>query len=194
MFAVLINIIVVNAGRELAFILQAFFMSAYFVQFRYWYLCTPVYALNGHTAFTTECDEQRVRHRYLLFLLCKITSRIPLSLCSAVTERLPTKRVSFPVFHSTATPCAITIPARGHVDAKHPIRLPCVIPSVRYCMLRIRQFAVSKSRTVAYGFLPVFGYIMGGLYIAKPILYLIYALCSKPASGVSCMNQNRVFQ
>lgn len=190
----LINIMKSNAGRELAFILQAFFMSAYFVQFRYWYLCTPAYALNGHTAFGFECDEQRVRHRYLLFLLCKIIETIPLSLCSAVTERPPTKRVSFPVFHSTATPCAITIPAQGHVNAKHPIRLPCVILSVRYCLQRIRQFAVSKSRTAAYGSLPVFGCIMGGLYIAKPILYLIYALCSKPASSASCMNHNRVFQ
>ena len=30
--------------------LQAFFMSAYIVLPRYWYPCTPVYRLNGHTA------------------------------------------------------------------------------------------------------------------------------------------------
>lgn len=31
--------------------MQAFFMSAYFVVLKYWYPCTPVYRLNGRTAF-----------------------------------------------------------------------------------------------------------------------------------------------
>ena len=50
--------------------LQAFFMSAYFVvSLRYWYSCTPVYRLNGHTAFGSECVEQRVRHEYFFFII-----------------------------------------------------------------------------------------------------------------------------
>lgn len=36
---------------KLALYMQAFFMSAYFVVLKYWYPCTPVYRLNGRTAF-----------------------------------------------------------------------------------------------------------------------------------------------
>ena len=52
--------------------LQAFFMSAYFVVSKYWYPCTPVYRLNGRTAFRVECDEQRDRHGYLFYLYVKL--------------------------------------------------------------------------------------------------------------------------
>lgn len=92
MFATLIiNNIVSNAGRELALTLQAFFMSAYIVVTRYWYLCTPVYVLNGRTAFETECDKQRDRHGYLFYLLCVIFSLFPTLHCLATAERQPTK-------------------------------------------------------------------------------------------------------
>lgn len=81
-----------NAGRELALTLQAFFMSAYLVVTRYWYLCTPVYWLNGRTAFLDECDRRRDRHGYLFLLLCVTTSRF-LTLCRLSTaERQPTKQ------------------------------------------------------------------------------------------------------
>lgn len=45
-----------DAGRELALTMQAFFMSATMVlNLRYWYPSTPVYRLNGRTAFEFEC-------------------------------------------------------------------------------------------------------------------------------------------
>lgn len=92
MFAVLnIYNISPNAGRGLALTLQAFFMSAYIVVFRYWYSCTPVYRLNGRTAFGDECVKQRDRHGYLLFLLCVIFITFPTLHCLAATERQPTK-------------------------------------------------------------------------------------------------------
>ena len=80
-----------NAGRGLALTLQAFFMSAYIVVFRYWYSCTPVYRLNGRTAFVGECVTQRDRHGYLFLLLCVIFTNFPTLHCVAATERQPTK-------------------------------------------------------------------------------------------------------
>ena len=44
-------------------------MSANYVVPRYWYPCTPVYALNGHTAFVRECDKQRDRHGYFFIIM-----------------------------------------------------------------------------------------------------------------------------
>lgn len=92
MFATLnINIISVNAGQWLALMVQAFFMPVNIVLNLYRYRCTPVYRLNGRTAFTDECVKQRDRHRYLLFLLCVNFISIPTLHCLAAAERQPTK-------------------------------------------------------------------------------------------------------
>lgn len=134
MFAVLIiNNISRNAGRELALTLQAFFMSAYIVVFRYWYLCTPVYRLNGRTAFLDECDKQRDRHGYLFLLLCVITSSFPTLHCLAATERQPTKPAhnNLPTTHTpTSRHWASTF--RTSPSASFANRMPAV-PSLPEC-------------------------------------------------------------
>lgn len=47
------------------------------------YLCTPVYVLNGHTAFLDECDEQRDRHGYFLFIMNNIIQTSNVALLSS---------------------------------------------------------------------------------------------------------------
>lgn len=91
MFAMLNKNIRSNAGQWLAFILQAFFMSAYLVVTRYRYLCTPVYRLNGRTAFGRKCVKQRDRHGYFFYLLCVTFTTLPTLHCLAATERQPAK-------------------------------------------------------------------------------------------------------
>ena len=94
MFAVLINNILTNAGRRLAFQCAGiFYVRNRFSTTLYRYPCTPVYRLNGRTAFVSECDEQRDRRGYLFYLyLCYSITHFPMLQCSAATERPPTKR------------------------------------------------------------------------------------------------------
>lgn len=110
MFAVLIIQISTNAGRELALNMQAFLLSAYIVQPKYRCPNTPVYWLNGRTAFVDECDKRRDRFGHLLFLLlCYKTSTFPTLHRLAAAERQPTKRVPL-LFASPAIP-TLTLPA-----------------------------------------------------------------------------------
>lgn len=96
MFAsLIINHITVNAGRELALSVQAFFMSADIVSIfiKIWHLGTPVYALNGRTAFTVECDKQRVRPGcFFYYTLCYKINSISTAHCLAPARRPLTKR------------------------------------------------------------------------------------------------------
>lgn len=62
MFAMLIIHNPTNAGSELAFSVQAFFMPGHIV-YHIWYPCTPVWSVNAPTAFV-GCDKQRERHGY----------------------------------------------------------------------------------------------------------------------------------
>ena len=78
-------------------------MSAYLVFTRYWYLCTPVYRLNGRTAFGRECVKQRDRHGYLFLLLCVIFTTFPTLHCLATTERQPAKTAHRPSTIHTLT-------------------------------------------------------------------------------------------
>ena len=122
-----------NAGRELALTLQAFFMSAYIVVFRYWYLCTPVYRLNGRTAFGRKCVKQRDRHGYLILLLCVIFTTFPTLHCLAATERQPTKPAhnNLPTTHTpTSRHWASTF--RTSPSASFANRMPAV-PSLPEC-------------------------------------------------------------
>ncbi len=94
MFAVLILHIPQNAGSELAFSVQAFFMPGHIV-YHIWYPCTPVWSVNAPTAFC-GCDEQRERHGYFHFknlLLYSTMQKFP-PLPQTVSERPPTKRAS----------------------------------------------------------------------------------------------------
>ena len=96
MFAVLIiNHITTDAGRELALSVQAFFMSADIVSIfiKIWHLGTPVYALNGRTAFGFECDKQRVRPGcFFYYRLCYQIKTISTAHCLAPTRRPLTTR------------------------------------------------------------------------------------------------------
>ena len=98
MFAVLNNHIRLNAGRELA--LQRagiFYVRNYFSTTLYRCSNTPVYRLNGRTAFSRECVKQRVRFGHLFYLyLCYSITTFPILHCLAETERPPTKRASDP--------------------------------------------------------------------------------------------------
>lgn len=94
MFAVSITTYISNAGSQLAFTVQAFFMPGHIV-YHIWYPCTPVWSVNAPTAFEI-CDRQRERHGYFHFknlLLC-LTMQKFLQLISTASERPPTKRVS----------------------------------------------------------------------------------------------------
>nr|DAZ75442.1 MAG TPA: hypothetical protein [Caudoviricetes sp.] len=93
MFAVFIIFNRSNAGWQLAFTVQAFFMPGHIV-YHIWYPCTPVWSVNAPTAFD-RCDEQRERHGYFHFknlLLCSTMQKF-LQLRSTASERPPTKRV-----------------------------------------------------------------------------------------------------
>ena len=52
---------------RLAFFAGIFYVRRFCVTKDIWYPCTPVYRLNGHTAFVLECVEQRDRHGYLFY-------------------------------------------------------------------------------------------------------------------------------
>lgn len=166
MFAVLIiNNIPTNAGRGLALTLQAFFMSAYIVVFRYWYSCTPVYRLNGRTAFVGECDKQRDRHGYLLFLLCVIFTNFPTLHCLAATERQPTKPAHK---YSIRTHCVSTTPRANAVASLHSHR-PCVSCSFIPSRLPIRTSAESRSTIPAYSLPHASGHMTAESFIRKLI-------------------------
>ena len=111
MFATSINHISRNAGRRACIERAGVFYVRTYCTTLYRYPCTPVYRLNGRTAFLDECDRQRDRHGYLLFLLCYNASRFPTPHCLPATERQPTKRArtSRP---SPGTPTP-TLPAWG---------------------------------------------------------------------------------
>lgn len=97
MFAMPIIHIPLNAGSELAFSVQAFFMPGHIV-YHIWYPCTPVWSVNAPTAFS-GCDRQRERHGYFHFknlLLCLTTMQKFPQLPLTASERPPTKRVLLP--------------------------------------------------------------------------------------------------
>lgn len=166
MFAVLIiNNISRNAGRGLALTLQAFFMSAYIVVFRYWYLCTPVYRLNGRTAFLDECDKQRDRHGYLFLLLCVITSSFPTLHCLAATERQPTKPAHN---NSIRTHCVSTTPRASVAASLHNHR-PCVSSSSLSSRLPIRTSVESRFTIPAYSLPHASGRMAAESFIRKLI-------------------------
>lgn len=154
-----------NAGRGLALTLQAFFMSAYIVVFRYWYSCTPVYRLNGRTAFVGECVTQRDRHGYLLFLLCVIFTNFPALQCVAATERQPTKPAHK---YSIRTHCVSTTPRASVAASLLPLWNYGHSSSV--CSLQlIRTSVVSRYTIPAYSSQPVSGCMAVGSSSNKPI-------------------------
>ena len=166
MFAVLNNFnISRNAGRELALTLQAFFMSAYIVVFRYWYLCTPVYRLNGRTAFLDECVKQRDRHGYLILFLCVISSSFPTLHCLAATERQPTKPAHN---NSIRTHCVSTTPRASVAASLHNHR-PCVSSSSLSSRLPIRTSVESRFTIPAYSLPPASGRMAAESFIRKLI-------------------------
>lgn len=124
MFAASINHISENAARQLAFIHAGIFYVRRHSSITL-YRCpsTPVYRLNGHTAFSDECDRQRDRLGHLLFLLWYNSSVIPTQACLSATERRPTKRAHF--LFSTPTPCGSTL-RRAAVTAARRTQPPCV--------------------------------------------------------------------
>lgn len=94
MFAMSIIHIPQNAGSELAFSVQAFFMPGH-IMYHIWYPCTPAWSVNAPTAFC-GCDRQRERHGYFHFktlLLCLTMQKFP-PLPQTASERPPTKRAS----------------------------------------------------------------------------------------------------
>lgn len=156
-----------NAGRELALTLQAFFMSAYFVVLRYWYSCTPVYRLNGRTAFLDECVTQRDRHGYLFLLLCVISSSFPTLQCVAVTERQPAKTAHS---YSTRTHFVRTM-QRANADASLRLHRPCASSSLSALQACIRTSAKSRYTILAFSSLPECGCMEAELSINKHIPY-----------------------
>lgn len=149
MFAVLIiNHITTDAGRELALSVQAFFMSADIVSIfiKIWHLGTPVYALNGRTAFVVECDKQRVRPGcFFYYTLCYKINHISTAHCLAPARRLLTKRASA----STAPTPSVSTTTGAAVAAVRQTACPCVSSSSPACNSSTQTSASLKSKTAA---------------------------------------------
>lgn len=127
MFAVLIIHILLNAGSELAFSVQAFFMPGHIV-YHIWYPCTPVWSVNAPTAFS-RCDKQRERHGYFHFknLLLYLTMQKFPPLLLTASERPPTKRVLLPsplpaILSPTLPPTASTFMGAPFATCVRPTR------------------------------------------------------------------------
>lgn len=148
MFAPLIKIILTNAGRKLAFTHAGVFYVRRFYGITL-YRCpnTPVYPLNGDTAFVSECDKQRDRFGHLLYYsLCYSITHFPPLPCLAASERPPTKRAS--CLHSTPTPCAPTL-RTGNAAAMLRTPLLSVPPCRRNFSTSIPPSAASSCATRA---------------------------------------------
>lgn len=126
MFAVSITSFLKNAGNQLAFTVQAFFMPRHIV-YHIWYPCTPVWSVNAPTAFL-RCDRQRERHGYFHFktlLLCLTMQKFS-QLLKTASERPPTKRVLLPS-PSPAIPSP-TLPPTASTCTDVPFAT-CVVPT-----------------------------------------------------------------
>ena len=127
MFAASNNHISKNAMRQLAFDAGIFYVRRHSSITLDRCPCTPVYRLNGHTAFFDEDVRQRDRLGHLLFLLCYKSSKFPTQDCLSATERRPTKRANRLL--STPTPCGST-PRRAAGTAVGRTPPPCGPTSV----------------------------------------------------------------
>ena len=149
MFASLIkNIYFTNAGRELALSVQAFFMSADIVSIfiKIWHPGTPVYALNGRTAFVKECDKQRVRPGcFFYYTLCYKHLHLSTAHCLAPARRPLTKRASA----STAPTPSVSTTTGASVAAVRQTAFRCVKISSPACNSSTQTSASSKSKTAA---------------------------------------------
>lgn len=148
MFATLINHIRTNAMRKLAFIHAGIFYVRRHSSITL-YRCpsTPVYRLNGHTAFVRECDKQRDRLGHLLFYtLCYSITNFPTPHCLAATERRPTKRAHRLL--STPTPCGSTL-RRAAATAARRTQPTCATPSAANSSACIPTSAASACVTRA---------------------------------------------
>ena len=148
MFAVLINHIESNAGRELALIMQAFLMSADIVLIskRYRHPGTPVWSVNAPTAFDSECDKQRERPGCFFFTLCYKNRVFSTAHCLAPMRRQPTKTAK--TSYRTSTRCA-SIRQPEHAAGKLLLPLPCASNSASGCSGNSILSAPSKSRIQA---------------------------------------------
>ena len=147
MFATLINNIPTNAMRKLAFIHAGiFYVRRHSSTTLYRCPSTPVYWLNGHTAFVGECDKQRDRLGHLLFLLCYNTPTLPTPHCLAATERRPTKRAHRLL--STRTPCGSTL-RRAAATAARRTQPTCATSSAANSSACVPTYAASACATRA---------------------------------------------
>ena len=161
MFAVLNNHIRLNAGRELA--LQhagIFYVRIHIGTTLYRCSNTPVYRLNGRTAFSRECVKQRVRFGHLFYLyLCYSITTFPILHCLAETERPPTKRASDPSrLPETLTPTshawAWTCRAATSATAARPTRRGTPLPARSTSAARATPWAPQRIPSSSNGYSP----------------------------------------
>ena len=97
MFAVLNIYNKPNAGGQLAFTVQAFFMPRHIV-YHIWYPCTPVWNCNGTTAFGLNVlSSGKDTDTFILTIICLCLTNQTNStavLLTTASERPPTKRVA----------------------------------------------------------------------------------------------------
>lgn len=173
MFAVLINHIESNAGRELALIMQAFLMSADIVLIskRYRHPGTPVWSVNAPTAFDSECDKQRERPGCFFFTLCYKNRVFSTAHCLAPMRRQLTKRASFQ--YSTRTACASTQKTASVADVHRP-PVRCAASSLTNWFRTSRTSVPSKSKTPAFYSLPASKGIVAAPSTAQPTPYTVW--------------------
>lgn len=129
MFAVLNIYNNSNAGCQLAFSVQAFFMPGHIV-YPIWYPCTPVWSVNAPTAFELNVlSSGKGTDTFILKTNCLcLTNQLTLILqCLAASERPPTKRVlllspSPAIPTLTSLPMASTFMDALSVTCGNPIR------------------------------------------------------------------------
>lgn len=148
MFATLNNNIRTNAMRKFAFIHAGIFYVRRHSSITL-YRCpsTPVYRLNGHTAFVRECVKRRDRLGHLLFLLCYSITNFPTLHRLAATERRPTKRAHRLL--STPTPCGSTL-RRAAATAARRTQPTCATSSAANSSACVPTSAASACATRAH--------------------------------------------
>lgn len=177
MFATLINQISTNAGQKLAFTHAGiFYVRKHFSTTLYRCPDTPVYRLNGRTAFVDECDKQRVRSGHLLFYsLCYSTSTFPMPHCLAATGRQPTKRA--PLLRTIPTPFAFGILNGKSAAASQAVPPTYGKSSVLKCCALTRSSAASACVIQASASLPPCVCTPANVSIAKPATLKICTRC-----------------
>lgn len=187
MFAVLNIYNEPNAGCQLAFTVQAFFMPGHIV-YHIWYPCTPMWSVNAPTAFGLNVlSNGKGTDTFILKTNC-LCSTIQTTLilqCLAASERPPTKRASVcRCRHSTATPYVIIPPPPEHVNVNRQLRPPCASHWSKPYWMHIPVSGASRSKIVVSCFRLALGSMADAWCTSRLTPCITCVTCSANKFGV----------